>query len=70
VVLEIIRHYKEQFEAEGKTELHTPTSFNPDMPPHFFHPCAKEIATLTEAMELVEKARELTIKAITGDCDE
>ena len=38
--------------------------------PHFCNPYEPEIALLVEAMALVERARELTIKAITNDVEE
>lgn len=78
-VLEVIRSYKEGFEKE--VALHVPqedvapkVSLAAELfgavevaEPHFCNPYEPEIALLTEAMELVERARELTIKAITND---
>jgi len=79
-VLAVIERYKEGFEAEIKlavpqddpkvslaAELFGATEVREA---HFCNPYEQEIALLTEAMELVERARELTVKAITNDVEE
>lgn len=78
-VLEIIHSYKEDFEKEIKlavpqgdpkvslaAELFGATEVTQA---HFCNPYEPEIALLAEAMELVERARELTVKAITNDVE-
>jgi len=78
-VLAIIEGYKEDFEKEIK--LTAPSKTKSDelvaalfggeaiVEGHFCNPFEGEIALLAEAMELVERARELTVKAITNDVE-
>lgn len=80
IVLEIIRSYKEDYEAEIK--LTVPEMSESDdlaaglfggeaiTAAHFCNPYEQEIALLAEAMEKVEQARQLTVRAITNDVDE
>lgn len=79
-VLAVIEGYKEDYEKAIKltvpqddpkvslaAELFGATEV---VEPHFCNPYEPEIALLAEAMELVERARQLTIKAITNDIED
>lgn len=72
-VLAVIEGYKEDYEKEIKLAVPQDNLaaelFSATEVPHFCNPYEPEIALLKKAMELVEEARQLTIKAITNDVE-